>query len=136
MVGDLGFLTFPMDSWQVEFHLGHDSLSFICVMGSISSLKITKFRAISRFMFFDRYGIHIQVCVLFSNGNVALLILIFVKYFLRNIYSKYFSKNITLKRIMLNYRPENQEIIDLWVLCLSNNEIWIFLHQNIAKKPN
>ena len=33
---------------------------------------------------------------------------------------------------MLDYSPENQEIMDFWVLGFWNNEIWIVLYQNEA----
>ena len=64
-------------------------------------------------MFFDRYEIHIQAFLLFINGKL----IIFQSsspqnYFKTYILKEYMDIKYFLKTIMLNYRQENQEIMD------------------------
>ena len=85
-------------------------------------------------MFFDRNKIHIQAFVDFINGKL----IIFQSSSPQNIIWEIYTQNIFPKKIqknMLNYKPENREIMDFWVLGIWNNEILIFLDQNEAKNP-
>ena len=83
-------------------------------------------------MFFDRYEIHIQTFLLFIDGKLIIVQSASPQqYFEKYILKIYFKKNL---KNMLNYKPENREIMDFWVSGIENNEILIFLDQNEATK--
>ena len=67
-------------------------------------------------MFFDRNEIHIQAFLLFINGKL----IIFQSSSPQNIIWEIYTQNIFRKnnfqKNMLNYKPENREIMDFWVL--------------------
>ena len=67
-------------------------------------------------MFFDRYEIHIQAFVDFINGKLIIFQSSSPQNIIWEIYiQNNFQKN-NFQKIMLNYRPENREIMDFWGL--------------------
>ena len=68
-------------------------------------------------MFFDRNEIHIQAFVDFINGKLIIFQSSSPQNIIWEIYTQNnFQKNNFQTKIMLNYKPENREIMDFWVL--------------------
>ena len=80
--------------------------------------------------------IHIQAFVDFINGKLIIFQSSSPQNIIWEIYTQNICQKIISKKNMLNYKPENREIMDFWGLDIWNNEILIFLDQNEANKSN
>ena len=63
-------------------------------------------------MFFDRNEIHIQAFVDFINGKLIIFQSSSPQNVFQEIYTQHIFKKIILQKIMLNYKLENQEIME------------------------
>ena len=63
-------------------------------------------------MFFDRNEIHIQAFVDFMNGKLIIFRSSSPQKHIIQIYTQNIFQKSNFQKIMLNYRPENREIMD------------------------